>query len=35
VSDHLPEGKQYKCDVDYSVETVYVLIDHDGYVYPP
>lgn len=34
VTDQVPEGKQYKCDVDYSVDTVYVLIDHDGYVYP-
>ena len=34
VTDQVPEGKQYKCDVDYSVDTAYVLIDHDGYVYP-
>jgi hypothetical protein len=34
VTDELREGKQYECNVDYSVESVYVLIDHDGYVYP-
>ena len=30
-----PEGTLYECDVDYSVERIYVEIDQEGNVYPP
>jgi hypothetical protein len=34
VSEQQPEGTSYKCNIDYSVGFVFVLIDHDGHVIP-